>query len=132
MISVKCKGDFLKADNWLKKLLKRDYRSLMEKYAQEGVEALRTNTPVDTGLTASSWSYEIIQDDNKKEITIFWNNSNINKYVNIALILQYGHATRNGGWVEGIDYINPALQPIFDKMANAAWKEVIGFEYSNR
>lgn len=131
MISVSCKGDFRKTDNWLKKLLKIDYRSLMEKYAQQGVEALKANTPVDTGLTAASWSYEIIQ-NGKDEIIISWNNSNVNKHVNIALILQYGHATRNGGWVEGIDYINPALQPIFDKMANAAWKEVIGFEYSNR
>lgn len=130
MISITCKGNFKKTDNWLKKLLKRDYRSLMEKYAQEGVEALRANTPKDTGLTASSWSYEITQNDNG--IVISWNNSNVNKYVNIALILQYGHATRNGGWVEGIDYINPSLQPIFDKMANAAWKEVIGFEYSSR
>lgn len=130
MISVTCKGNFKKADNWLKRLLKIDYRSLMEKYAQEGVEALRANTPKDSGLTASSWSYEITEGNDS--VVISWNNSNINKYVNIALILQYGHATRNGGWVEGIDYINPSLRPIFDKMANAAWKEVIGFEYSNR
>lgn len=130
MISITCKGNFRKTDNWLKKLLHKDYRSLMEKYAQEGVEALRANTPKDTGLTASSWSYEITQTNDS--LVISWNNSNVNKYVNIALILQYGHATRNGGWVEGVDYINPSLQSIFDKMANAAWKEVIGFEYSNR
>lgn len=130
MISVKCKGNFKRTDNWLKKIIKRDYKSLMKKYAQEGVEALSAATPVDTGLTASSWSYEITENDG--EIVITWNNSNINKYVNIALILQYGHATRNGGWVEGIDYINPALQPIFEKMANAAWKEVVSIEYSGR
>lgn len=130
MISITCKGNFRKTDNWLKKVLRRDYKSLMVKYAQEGVAALSAATPVDTGLTASSWSYEIIQKDN--EMIISWNNSNVQKYVNIAIILQYGHGTRNGGWVEGRDYINPALQPIFDKMANAAWKEVIGFEYSNR
>lgn len=130
MISVKCKGNFKRADNWLKKLLRIDYKSLMRKYAQEGVEALSAATPVDTGLTASSWSYEIIE--NEGEIVISWNNSNVNKYVNIALILQYGHATRNGGWVDGIDYINPALKPIFEKMANAAWKEVIALEYNSR
>lgn len=130
MIAIRCKGDFKRTDNWLKKLLKRDYKSLMEKYAQEGVEALAAATPVDSGKTATSWSYEITQNDG--EIIIAWNNSNINKHVNIALIIQYGHGTRNGGWVQGVDYINPALKPIFDKMANAAWKEVIGFEYSNR
>ena len=130
MVSVTCKGNFKKADNWLKKLLRRDYKSLMKKYAEEGVEALKNNTPIDTGNTAASWSYEIIQNDDG--IIISWNNSNVQDYVNIALILQYGHGTWTGGWVEGIDYINPALQPIFDKMANAAWKEVIGFEYSNR
>lgn len=130
MIGIVCKGNFKRADNWLKKLLHRDYKSMLTKYAQEGVEALSAYTPVDTGLTASSWSYEIIEE--KDRIIVRWNNSNVQKYVNIALILQYGHATRNGGWVEGRDYINPALQPIFDKMANAAWKEVIGFEYHNR
>lgn len=130
MISIKAKGNFKRTDNWLKKLLKRDYKSLMEKYAQEGVEALRASTPVDTGLTASSWSYEIIE--NNGEIIIRWNNSNVQKYVNIAIVLQYGHATRNGGWVEGIDYINPALKPIFEKIANAAWKEVVELEYSSR
>lgn len=127
-VSVVCKGNFRKTDNWLKKLLKIDYVTLLKKYAEEGVEALRNATPVDTGLTAASWSYEIIQ-NKRGEIIISWNNSNVQKYVNVALILQYGHGTRNGGWVEGIDYINPALQPIFDKMAKAAWKEVVGFEY---
>lgn len=129
MIRVKCKGKFKRADNWFKKLLKKDYMSILEKYAQQGVEALSAATPVDTGLAASSWSYEITE--NKEGIVISWNNSDIEGYVNVAIILQYGHGTRNGGWVAGRDYINPALQPLFDKMAKAVWKEVIGFEYGS-
>lgn len=122
MISFKQKGDFSKTEKFLKKSLGRDYRSVLEKYARQGVVALSAATPVDTGLTASSWSYEIIQ--NESGISVEWHNSNINRGVNIALILQYGHGTRNGGYVVGRDYINPALRPIFDDMANAAWREV--------
>ena len=95
---------------------------VLEKYAQQGVAALSAATPIDSGRTAISWEYEIIQNDSS--ISILWKNINTNKGVNIALILQYGHGTRNGGYVSGRDYINPALQPIFDKMADAAWKEV--------
>lgn len=84
--------------------------------------ALSAATPVDSGVTATSWSYEIIQ--NGSSISIVWNNSNVQEGINIAIILQYGHGTRNGGYVSGRDYINPALKPIFDKMADAAWKEV--------
>lgn len=122
MISFKQKGDFSKTEKFLKKSLGRDYRSVLERYARQGVAALSAATPVDTGLTASSWSYEIIQNDSG--ISVEWHNTNINRGVNIALILQYGHGTRNGGYVVGRDYINPALRPIFDDMANAAWREV--------
>lgn len=122
MISIKQRGNFKKTEEFLKKSLGRDYRAVLEKYAKQGVEALSANTPIESGLTAVSWSYEIIQ--NGSAISIIWKNSNINKGVNIALILQYGHGTRNGGYVNGIDYINPSLKPIFDKMADAAWKEV--------
>lgn len=122
MLGITHKGDFKKTEKFLKKSLGRDYLTILNKYGQQGVSALSASTPVDTGLTASSWSYEIIQ--NADGISVVWTNSNVNKYVNIAIILQYGHGTRNGGWVEGRDYINPALQPIFDKMAEAAWKEV--------
>lgn len=94
----------------------------IEKYAQEGVNALKAATPHDTGKTASSWSYEIKRTNNS--ITINFNNSNIVNGVPIAIILQYGHGTRNGGYVKGRDYINPAIQPIFDKLTNDAWKEV--------
>lgn len=122
MISIKQRGNFKKTEKFLKKSLGRDYKTVLEKYAKQGVEALSANTPIESGLTAVSWSYEIIQ--NGSAISIIWKNSNINKGVNIALILQYGHGTRNGGYVNGIDYINPSLKPIFDKMADAAWKEV--------
>ena len=94
----------------------------LDKYGRQGVAALSSATPVDSGLTAKSWYYEI---ENKNgSATIKFNNSNIQNGVPIAIILQYGHGTRNGGWVEGRDYINPAIQPIFDEIANEAWREV--------
>lgn len=123
MIKFSHKGDFKKLDKFLMANIPSLYRRKLEKYALQGAQALAAATPIDTGKTAMSWSYDIIQND--YEISIVWKNSNINKYVNVALILQYGHATRNGGYVQGIDYINPALKPLFDKMAEAAWEEVI-------
>lgn len=123
MIQIRQKGDFKKTEKFLKKSFGKNYLSVLEKYAIQGVENLSAYTPIDTGITATSWYYEIIQ--NKDSISVVWHNSNVQKNVNIALILQYGHGTKNGGYVEGIDYINPALKPIFDKMADAAWKEVI-------
>lgn len=122
MISIRQKGDFKKTEKLLKKSFGRDYIGVLEKYGQEGVSSLSAATPVDSGLTAVSWSYEIIQNDSS--ISIIWKNTNENKGVNIAIILQYGHGTKNGGYVRGVDYINPALKPIFEKMADAAWKEV--------
>lgn len=119
---VKHKGDFRKTEKLLKKSLGKDYKNILEHYAQQGVHALANATPVESGETAASWDYEIIQ--NKSSLSIVWKNYNINKGVNIAIILQYGHATRNGGYVQGRDYINPALRPIFDKLAESAWKEV--------
>lgn len=97
-------------------------RRVAEKYANEGVNALSSATPVDTGLTAKSWDYEISNTDTST--TIYWKNSNVVNGVPIAVLIQYGHGTKNGGYVEGIDYINPALRPIFEKMAQDAWKEV--------
>ena len=97
-------------------------RLLKGQYGREGVAALASATPVDSGLTASSWYYEIINRNGTAQITFY--NSNIQNGVPIAIILQYGHGTRNGGWVQGRDYINPAIQPIFDRIANDAWKEV--------
>lgn len=122
MISIRQRGNFKKTEKFLKKSFGRDYVGVLEKYGQQGVAALSAATPLDSGLTSTSWSYEIIQ--NKETISVIWKNSNVQKGVNIAIILQYGHGTRNGGYVQGRDYINPALKPIFDKMADAAWKEV--------
>lgn len=124
MIRIKQRGTFDKTEKLLKKSLGRDYLGVLDKYGQQGVSSLSAATPVKTGLTACSWRYKIIQ--NVDSISIVWENSNIQKGVNIAIILQYGHGTRNGGYVSGRDYINPALKPIFDKMADAAWKEVTG------
>ena len=122
MITFRQKGDFSKLNNFLEKIKEVVKISDLDRYGQEGVEALMAATPKDSGLTASSWYYEIIRTNSS--VSIQFNNSNINKGVPIAIILQYGHGTRNGGWVEGRDYINPAIQPIFDKIAEDAWKEV--------
>lgn len=124
MIVLKNKGDFSKTTNFLKRITKLDYKSILSKYGKMGVDALAKATPVDTGLTASSWSYEIVEANGGA--TIYWKNSNIVKGVPIAVILQYGHGTGTGGYVEGIDYINPALRSIFEGIADDAWKEVTG------
>lgn len=122
MITIRQKGDFSKLTKYLNKISKAaDIRNL-DKYGQRGVAALSSATPKDTGLTASSWSYEVVQ--NKQSISIEFHNTNIQNGIPIAIILQYGHATKNGGWIEGRDYINPAIQPIFDEIVTEAWKEV--------
>lgn len=117
-------GNFSKMDRFLARLMNREYLNILDKYGQKGVNALASATPKRTGLTAASWTYEITH--NLESTTISWKNTNANKGVNIAIILQYGHGTRNGGYVAGRDYINPAIQPIFDQMAVEAWKEVVG------
>lgn len=122
MFNLSSKGNFDTLEHYLKKSLGEDYLSVLDKYGQQGVQALSAATPVRTGLTASSWNYKIVKKDGA--ISVVWNNTHINKGVNIAVILQYGHGTRNGGYVVGRDYINPALRPIFDALAEAAWKEV--------
>lgn len=122
MISFRHKGDFSKATQYLLRIKDTTKISVLEKYAQEGVTALSAATPIDTGKTATSWGYRI--EKTNSTIRLVFTNSNINKGVNIAVILQYGHGTGTGGWVEGRDYINPAIQPIFDKIAKEAWEEV--------
>lgn len=122
MITFRQKGDFSKLTRYLEKVKSVVKLSDLDKYGKEGVAALASATPVDTGLTASSWSYEIKHSN--ETVSISFKNSNIQNGVPIAIILQYGHGTRNGGWVQGRDYINPAIQPIFDKIANDAWREV--------
>lgn len=123
MISIKHKGDFGKTLTFLNHVLKRDYLNILAEYGRLGVLALQNATPVDSGVTSKSWDFEIIQGIGK--VTIAWTNSNIVDGVPIAVILQYGHGTKNGGYVEGIDYINPAMKPIFEAMANEAWGRVI-------
>lgn len=123
MITFKIKGDYKRTERYFKRLTQKKYLKILDKYGKQGVEALSAATPKDTGRTADSWRYEIETGPNSSSIIFV--NDNINKYVNIAVILQYGHATRNGGWVEGRDYINPAVQPLFDEMVEKAWEEVI-------
>lgn len=122
MITFRQKGDFSKLTRYLERVNKAAKISDLDKYGREGVAALASATPVDTGKTASSWNYKIERKNGSVVIAFY--NTNINKGVPIAIILQYGHGTRNGGWVEGRDYINPAIQPIFDKIVESAWREV--------
>ena len=121
-ITITQKGDWSKTDKFLKNLENEKYFSVLDKYGAMGVQALAAATPKDSGRTASSWSYEIVTEGD--HTSICFNNSNINKGVNIAIILQYGHGTRNGGYVYGRDYINPAARPIFDKLSEEVWREV--------
>lgn len=124
MISVSVKGNFDSTENLFNRVKKRTYIKNLDKYGRRGVEALAAATPRKTGKTAESWAYKVY--DFGDTIKIVWYNNNTNKWANIAILLQYGHATRNGGYVVGRDYINPAMQPIFDAIANEAWTEVIG------
>jgi hypothetical protein len=120
MISVKQKGNFNNITNFLANSKKTITESQLERYGQEGVAALKAATPVDSGLTANSWYYKIERNDGSVAVT--FHNSNIQNGVPIAIILQYGHGTGNGGWVEGRDYINPAIRPVFDKMVKEVLK----------
>lgn len=122
MITFRQKGDFSKASRYLERLKEAAKLGVLDKYGREGVAALASATPTETGLTASSWTYEI--ERKGISVSIVYKNSNINKGVPIAVILQYGHGTGTGGWVQGRDYINPAIQPVFDRIADEAWKEV--------
>ncbi len=123
MIRFKHRGNFRNTERFFEKAKKLSPMEILNHYGQIGVMALASATPVDSGKTAAAWSYEITQDSSG--FSIFWTNSNINQGVNIAVILQYDHGTGTGGYVSGVDYINPALRPIFSQIANDAWKEVI-------
>ena len=123
VVQMSEKGDFKKTFKFLKAMREKKFLSNLNKYGERGVQLLSENTPRDTGLTASSWYYKI--EDDGETLTLTWYNSNVKKdYFNVALMLQYGHATKNGGWIEGIDYINPALKPLFDEMEKDIWEEV--------
>ena len=124
MISVKTKSDFSKMESYLKRVGdKSRIMSMLNKYGERGVDLLSSATPVDSSETANSWSYEI--NENRGRYSVQFDNSNVNDGVNIAIILQYGHGTRNGGYVAGIDYVNPAMRDIFDKMSADMWKAVV-------
>ena len=122
MISFRQKGDFSNLSSYFERVKEKVKLGDLDKYGRAGVAALASATPVDSGQTANSWYYEIKRQNGS--VSIVFNNSNVNKGVPIAIILQYGHGTGTGGWVQGRDYINPAIQPIFDEIANNAWKEV--------
>lgn len=122
MITFKQKGDFHKLTNYLERIKESVNIGILDRYGREGVAALSAMTPVDTGLTSTSWYYKIENKNGRASIAFY--NSNIQNGCPIAIMLQYGHGTGNGGWVEGRDYINPAIQPIFDKIAKDAWREV--------
>lgn len=115
-------GGFTKTERFLNRMKRREYLNVLDEFGRDGVQALRNATPVDSGATAEAWDYEIKRTRNYTEIV--WTNSNINDGVPIAVILQYGHGTGTGGYVQGRDYINPAIRPIFDKIAEKAWKVV--------
>ena len=122
MITFVHHGDFSRTEKFFAHAKSSEIRNILEEYGRKGVAALAAATPVRSGKTASSWSYEI--EKTKTGWSIYWTNTNVNNHVNIAMIIQYGHGTRNGGYVEGIDYINPSLGQIFEELAKQAWKEV--------
>lgn len=122
MIKFKHRGSFTNTERFFNHVLNRNYLNVLDEYGRRGVEALRKATPIDSGKTADSWDYEISRDRNSTIISFI--NTNVNDGVNIAIILQYGHGTGTGGFVKGRDFINPAIQPIFDDLAEQVWKEV--------
>ena len=121
-ISIKTKGSFKNVEKFFKRMESMDLAKKLNQYGLVGAAALAANTPMDSGKTASSWNFEI--HNNQGNIEIVWTNSNFNKGVNIAILIQYGHGTRNGGYVQGRDFINPAIQPVFDAIAKDIWNEV--------
>ena len=122
MIEIKTTGSFDNTTRFLKKMKNFDFDKILNEYGRLGVEELKKATPKRTGNTANSWSYSIEKERGK--VSVIWSNSNVDNGVNIAVIIQYGHGTRTGGYVEGIDYINPAMRPVFEKMAQEVWMEV--------
>lgn len=122
MITFGHKGDFSRTTRFLERAKKFSHAEILNRYGREGVAALASATPVDSGVTASSWYYKIEQENGL--IKIVYCNSNVQNGVPIAIIVQYGHGTGTGGWVQGRDYINPAIRPVFDRIANDVWREV--------
>lgn len=123
MITIKHRGSFSNTERFFERIRNGKYLRQFDEYGRQGVNALMAATPVDTGKTAASWYYEIIRND-RGSYSIQWKNSNVNDGVVVAVLIQYGHGTKNGAYVQGVDYINPALAPVFQKIADDAWKEV--------
>ena len=122
MFSAVHKGDFNNTEKFFNRVLKRNYLNILSEYGRMGVDALSSNTPANSGKTADSWEYGIEKKDG--EVVLYWTNSNENNGANIALLLIYGHGTRNGSYIQGIDFVTPAMEPIFTQMANEAWSRV--------
>ena len=122
MIKIRQKGNFSRVFSYLNRIKNYNFEEQLNELGKEGVAALAAATPKDTGLTSKSWNYDVKV--TKNDVTVTFSNSNIQNGVPIAIILQYGHGTKNGYWIEGIDYINPALEPIFEKIADKIWEEV--------
>lgn len=122
ILTITSTGNFNKTERYLKRVKNKNYLEILQSYGEKGVQALQDATPKRTGRTAASWTYTI--EKTRDGYTISWLNSNTNKGISIALLNQYGHATRDGGWVQGVDYINPAIRPIFEQMADDMWREV--------
>lgn len=123
MITFVHKGNFEKTETFLKRAKEAEFLNRLDAVAREGVSALAAATPVNTGKTASSWDYEIVR--TKTGATIYWTNSNVNDGVPVAILIQYGHSTGEGAYVQGTDFINPAMVPVFNNIAESAWREVI-------
>lgn len=122
MITFKHRGSFKNTEKFFSGAQRLKIHNILERYARQGVDALSMSTPIDTGVTSYSWNYEVKV--TKAGYSIKWTNTNIIDGVPIAIILQYGHGTKNGGYVQGVDYINPALRPIFKSIADTIWREV--------
>lgn len=122
MFNITTSGSFNKTESFLRSMSKLDIESILHRYGQEGVTALATATPMESGLTAASWGYEVSRKGNVHTIT--WTNSDIEDGFLVAIMLQYGYGTGTGGYVQGRDYINPAIKPVFDRIADEVWKAV--------
>ena len=122
MITLTASGSFDKVDKFINAMKREEAFAFLNAFGQQGVEALANSTPVDTGLTSNSWDYEIVK--NKGRYSIVWTNSNTEPGIPVAILIQYGHATKDGGWVQGRDYINPSVRPLFDKIADQVWERV--------
>ena len=122
LIKIKHKGNFNNAERFFNRVLKREYLNILDNYGKMGVDALRQATPSSSGKTADSWNFGI--EEGNGTVTLYWTNSNENQGVNIAILLIYGHGLQNGSYVQGIDFVNPAMRPIFEKIADESWKEV--------